>query len=351
MTDPVLDAHRQAQFYYLISGPSPISIRDQILRGITLVERLLECQEIGPNRPLLVIGAGAAGASAAIESASQGVRTVLLEAQLTPFLTQRHATSRWIDPTQYDWPLDHYHHAQLPWSGAHRPLPLSFSAAYAHVLASRWHVELARAASVLGLLLDLRFGRSVARPPTLIAQPAGPFPTSLGVTLDDGSTAVVGAVIVAKGFGSENCRFERPSGNLVYEGQPFWGPDNFPSRAVGVNNVLISGSGDGALQDYMRVITGLPSAISIARRCNIPLSAMQAVQSAEDRSLRGRSWASEDRSFRHGHEAPYFAELEGVPPRHGRPLLEKSLCKVWAACPPPTAPRGRDCRISRALHL
>src|SRR4051812_33411471 len=99
MTDPILDTHRQAPFYYLTSGPSPINIRDQMLRGVTLVERLIESQEIGPNRPLLVIGAGAGGATSAIESASQGVRTLFVEPQLTPFLTQRHATSRWIDPT------------------------------------------------------------------------------------------------------------------------------------------------------------------------------------------------------------------------------------------------------------
>jgi hypothetical protein len=259
-----------------------------------------------------VVGGGAAGASAAIESASRGIGTVLLETQQIPFLTQRHATSRWIDPTQYDWPLDHYHNAQLPWSGLHRPLPLSFSAAPAPVLASRWHAELAHAAARLGSLLDLRFGRRLAGPPVQIAHPAGPFPESLGVTLDDGSTAVVGALVLAQGFGSENCRFERPPGNLVYEGQPFWGPDNFQRLTPGTHNVLISGSGDGALQDYLRVITHRPSAVSIVRHCNIPASVMAAVQSAEDRSLRGRSWASEDKAFRPAHEGRYFEELEAI---------------------------------------
>src|SRR5271166_1483149 len=310
MSDPILDAHRQAPFYYLISGPTPISIRDQMLRGVTLVERLLEVQEISLARPLLIIGGGAGGVSAAIESASQGVSTILVEGRPDAFTTQRHATSRWIDPTQYDWPLDHYHHAALPWSRVHRPLPLSFGPTWAHVLASRWQNELSIAKSYFGSLLDLRFGRKVLVAPARIASPAGAFAESLAVTFDDGSTAVVGAVIVAKGFGNENCQFEAPSGTLVYEGQPFWGPDKFNGLTHGAYKVLISGSGDGALQDYLRIVTRLPSAAAIVRRCNVPLSAMHAIQSAEDRSLRGRSWASDDKQFRSRHEGRHFAELE-----------------------------------------
>jgi hypothetical protein len=321
MTDPVLDAHRLSAFYYLISGPSPISIRDQILRGVTLAERLREAQEISATRPLLVIGAGVGGASAALESASVGIPTVLVEGDPNPFVTQRHASSRWIDPTQYDWPLDHYHHAQLPWSMRHRAFLFGFLANDAVTLASLWTATLRNSAPVFGSLLDVRYGRRVNTPPTRINRSAGAFPELLAVTFDDGSTAEVGAVIAARGFGTENSRFEQPPQTLVYEGQPFWGPDNFATLTRGRHNVLISGSGDGALQDYIRVVTHRPSAAAIARICNIPPTVMHAIQSAEDRSLRGRSWASDDRQFRSTHEAPYFGELEGL----HRDMVDRSL--------------------------
>jgi hypothetical protein len=115
MADPVLDAHRRATFYYTISGPLPISIRDQILRGLMIVDRLQQVQEIGPQRQLLVIGAGAAGATAAIEAARRGVPTFLVERADNAFLRQVNTSTRVLDPTQYDWPVDHYNIGHFPW--------------------------------------------------------------------------------------------------------------------------------------------------------------------------------------------------------------------------------------------
>jgi hypothetical protein len=62
MSDPVLDAHEIGDLIYLLSGPRPISIRDQMLRGLILAERLLEngiISDASPAYPLLVVGAGA----------------------------------------------------------------------------------------------------------------------------------------------------------------------------------------------------------------------------------------------------------------------------------------------------
>ena len=79
MSDPILDAHREDPHHYVISGPAPISIRDQMLRGVTLIDRLLEAGEIGTQRALAVIGAGAGGASAAIYAAARRISTTLIE--------------------------------------------------------------------------------------------------------------------------------------------------------------------------------------------------------------------------------------------------------------------------------
>jgi len=131
--DPVLDAHREDTLQYLISGPEPISIRDQMLRGALVVQRLRDAGEISPARPLLVEGAGAGGATAALMAADQGVPTVLVERGAGAFQAQSLATSRWLNPTQYDWPLDHHHHGRFPWQPFHPHLPLRFGSAWSNV--------------------------------------------------------------------------------------------------------------------------------------------------------------------------------------------------------------------------
>ena len=304
MSDPILDAHREDPHHYVISGPAPISIRDQMLRGVTLIDRLLEAGEIGTQRALAVIGAGAGGASAAIYAAARRISTTLIERNNAGFLTQRLATTRVIDPTQYDWPLDHCYIGRVPWAAYHQPLPLSFAAARADHLAVRWQYELRAAAATFAL--TVRFSTAVSN--------VTPTPADLlRVTFASGGSIDVGAIVNAKGFGNEQCRIEHPAGTLHYEGQPFWGPDKFATLDPNKHKVLISGAGDGALQDYLRIVTGLGRAIDIVKQCNIPSSVLQAIQSAEDRSHRGRSWATNQPAhLRREHEGPYFWELEQV---------------------------------------
>jgi hypothetical protein len=304
VSDPLLDAHREAPLGYAISGPQPISIRDQILRGTTIAERLIGRGEIGTTRPLVVIGAGAGGASAAMTASRHGVTTTLVEQGSAPFRTQSFSLSRLINPTQYDWPLDHFGTRRLPWQLSHPPLPLPFTANRARLLSLHWWGALRRHSTLYPTLTLLtgRFLGSVT-PLRLGAM------QSLRIVLDDSTTIHAGAIIDAKGFGAEGCVVES-AGKPAYEGSPFWGPDTFDRLDPIRHNVLISGSGDGALQDYLRVVTHLPSAADIVAGCNLPFSVLNAVQSAEDRSLRGRSWASDDRPFRSAEEDPYFRELE-----------------------------------------
>jgi hypothetical protein len=89
------------------------------------------------------------------------------------------------------------------------------------------------------------------------------------VTFAPGDSIDVGAIVNAKGFGNEQCRIEYPAGTLRYEGQPFWGPDKFATLDPNKHKVLISGAGDGALQDYLRIVIGLGRAIGIVRQCNM----------------------------------------------------------------------------------
>jgi protein-L-isoaspartate O-methyltransferase len=310
MSDPFLDAHRKSPLVYTVSGPSPISIRDQMLRGVTAVHRLLESGEIGPQRALLVIGAGAGGATAALQAAYARVQAILIERASKAFLAQRSARSRWLDPTQYDWPLDHCHAGRLPWSPFHPPLPLNYRTGRADVLSLDWESTLNAEERRLGGVLKVHYATGVSRTDPLSPTPVG---DKLRVTLDSGVQVDAGAIIEAMGHGNERCWVKDAGGVLCYEGQPFWGTDQFTSLYSPQHEVLISGSGDGALQDYLRAVTHLGRAIDIAVQCDIPQTILAAVQSAEDRAHRGRSWVCDDDPVtRRRHEERFLWELDEV---------------------------------------
>src|SRR5438445_4136633 len=104
MADPFLLTHLVRPLLFDIGGVlSPISIRDQMIRGRMVVDRAVEERLLrGEDRRLLAIGAGAAGVTAAIRAAQHGIQTVLIDVAIAPFLRQAGCRSRWVDPTQYD---------------------------------------------------------------------------------------------------------------------------------------------------------------------------------------------------------------------------------------------------------
>ena len=62
---------------------------------------------LDPKIPkLIVVGAGVGGVTTAIEAAKFQIPTVILEREVEPFSRQAECTTRFIDPTQYDWPVD-----------------------------------------------------------------------------------------------------------------------------------------------------------------------------------------------------------------------------------------------------
>ena len=94
---------------YIVSKHAPVSIRDQIVRAVYLLERLWATKRLTAESRLLVVGAGACGVTAAIKAAHFGVKDVLLiEEKQEALWLQASCTSRWVDPVQYDWPAFHW---------------------------------------------------------------------------------------------------------------------------------------------------------------------------------------------------------------------------------------------------
>jgi hypothetical protein len=122
MPDPFLVTHQVGPAVFDIGGKLyPVSIRDQMVRGQSIVDRAIQAGFGAKGEHLLVIGAGCAGAAAAIEAASRGITTHLIDTAPMPFLRQAACMTRWIHPHEYEWPLDHWPTPDYPFVGLPAP--------------------------------------------------------------------------------------------------------------------------------------------------------------------------------------------------------------------------------------
>lgn len=95
----------------------------------------------------------------------------------------------------------------------------------------------------------------------------------------------------------EETRVFGPTRSLVYEGPKFWTTDRLQRLAGPGNFIVVSGGGDGALQDYLRVAFRRERFDHLISSLPVPPKALALVQSAEDRGARSAAW---ERSGRGG---------------------------------------------------
>jgi len=297
--DAFLDVHRLGPgFFDLRHRFSPASIRDQVVRASMLVDRLWDDHWIDDHdRDQFVVGAGVAGVSAAIWAARKGVRVTLVDKNKRAFERQRVAENRWIDPTLYDWPAHHWWVGKIPFEFAEDqparddPLPLRLKKGPANRAAFGWNqiLEQSKQDDTLGRMtteFDCRFGQLFfqydreAEDP-LAADHAGEDrgggvrrPMVVAEWVKKGraepSRQRFGAAIRCTGLDDADGSDEGNSlclrGRIVFRGFAFWRPDNYSLENAGIHGepawVLISGGGDGALQDLLRLINPGPLASS-----------------------------------------------------------------------------------------
>jgi hypothetical protein len=300
--DPILFAHEVAPLIFDIGGRLyPISIRDQMVRAQWLVDRAIEENLIGDAadepRSLLVVGAGAAGVTAALRAASRGITTELVESSLLPFGRQLSCTSRLIDPAQYDWPAGHWSvNTCPPWPVP--PLPLPWKTDFANTLALTWTRSFAATAAMLPRLRS-RFATTVVIHPGVSPVTRAPPLPLIRVTLQHRSGTFVtrqfGSIVLAKGFGSERHTVPSTSGKGSYVGFRFWDSDPFATRPMLAKRALISGGGDGALQDFIRLSTGKQRAAD-ALSALVPAVELQQIaarlHSHQEQALRAYAWGA-----------------------------------------------------------
>lgn len=290
-TDAFLNAHLVDSFVFHIDGRLwPVSIRDQMIRGRLIVDRAVDQGLIHTDRDLAVVGGGAAGVTAALRAAELGVKVWLFEKDA---LFSRHAlcVTRWVDPTQYDWRLGHWDAAAFPWPGT-PAMPLAWARPdFAHALALDWQAQFALKLPRLRAFLTPMYPVEVTGYSTTAA------PGSVRLHWQDQTGAAVhrdfGMVILALGFGNEKTSAPAPP-HPPYSGFEFWSTDPFEQPNLGCAtppNVVISGGGDGSLQDFLRVTTRCRSAEELWRALPAGiLPTIAEVQDAEDQSNRTFSW-------------------------------------------------------------
>jgi hypothetical protein len=270
VADPFVRAHLARPLVFNLAGRSPVSIRDQLFRAHLLTERLLAHKLLAPGLKLLVVGAGAAGATVAILTARRDVDVVLADRGVAPFALQSQCDTRWIDPVQYDWPAEHASRGQWPVSGWPVHVPMKFKANYADQLADEWSDTLVDEAW-LRPHLDLRFETRLLHYPTPSAVGSPGVNASLWDPVQGNYTEDFDVVVLARGIAREKVTVPHDADDPVTNKSPkfvsirFWQQDKFQQPTLGLSSsshrVLISGGGDGALQDYIRLVTGTNSAL------------------------------------------------------------------------------------------
>lgn len=311
MADPFLLAHEVEPLLFDIGGPrAPIAIRDQMVRARYLIERLRHAGLVARGSHVLIVGAGAAGVTAALDAVSHGLLVTLIDALPLPFQLQARCRTRWIDPTQYDWPQPHWHVARWPVSSRTRGFPLPFIADRADRLARSWSSTLALARAGLAGRLHVRPHTKLAAWPTPVLSPAGLVIARDAQLLPSGGAMTMlqaAAVVLARGFGTERCVVEdnpprHGRGPARYESSRFWDTDPYESHGMGLSvtapSIVVSGGGDGALQDFLRLVTGLPSAAALLHRLTADPKVRDAIAivrttlaAEEDQAQRALLWS------------------------------------------------------------
>jgi hypothetical protein len=230
-----------------------MSIRDQMFRGYIIVKRALDAGVISPGQvsPILIVGAGIAGTMASVVAIENGVKVWLVESQLP--LVRQSESRRVICPTQYDWPAAHWSRGEYPWIGA--TMPFSWTRDSSSAGALRWISQLNLAKELYSDLLRVETGRKFLKCEVL--DDKDNIRAHFEPDLSD--APLFSMVIACTGFGLE--RTQIPKIDPIYTGYRFWELDPYDQPNLGLAEednprILISGAGDGSLQDFLRFATG-----------------------------------------------------------------------------------------------
>lgn len=273
-----------ANIFDLSSALSHVSIRDQIVRAQLLIRDIAASKV--PHEEILIIGAGVAGVTAAVEAARKGIKVTVLDVNSMPFGLQAKANDRYIGPYMYEWPAIFHQPQDFPpkdWPKGRVPTqsfenivswlsdqPIN-GRDFAVNQTSRLKQVLndwsgsskptflmnVNPASIKEAILKFR-SKETARF-DIAGHDWSSTPTPAGASIGSGVVVSVEPrfIILAAGMGPENTFLEAKAENSVIakvEGPKFWNPDDLQSSPLN-RRIGIFGGGDGALQDFLRAVS------------------------------------------------------------------------------------------------
>ena len=200
-------------------------------------------------------------------------------------------------------------------------MPLSWDSGKASDIAARWQTLTMDAIRRLGraaIRVYVDAGAHFTVPPE-----GAPFVTA---TFTQGAAGhpvqTFGALVSTVGFG-----VERTTAKPNFRGFQFWEEDTLQSNGqCGTNladpRILISGAGDGALQDLLRVMTGRLTAAEVFNRCLIPADIAADLKDIDRQASACIMWGSKPE-----HDHPVHRALDEECVR----LAEKAYKKLGVA--------------------
>jgi hypothetical protein len=270
------------RLFNLSAGLNYVSIKDQTVRACALVDSIKASGWLQRSTPaadiydVIVVGAGAAGVTAAWRAASYGLNVLVVEKAETPFPALLGCTDRMISFSMYDWPEPFCKAEHFP-SLNDQPIrgkridednfPVfsnSSEPQLASVYAMQWLTRLGLDGNRLCISktkypIEWNFGH-IAVPQRLQESGYAPSPPTVSVQLTPTAAGTparevqAAIVILATGIGVERevDGYQPPSFWGVNHQAPWAVPPNKNKTPADKKNIVISGAGDGAIQDTLK---------------------------------------------------------------------------------------------------
>ncbi len=215
-----------------------------------------------------MVGAGVAGLAFAheviVRCSNPNLRIIIVERE-EALCIQRRAVHRFLEPTLYDWPLPHWKVNRFPVDST--GFPLSYSRGYADQVVAQWdirailedpRIELQERATAIPHGKPSRDGWLTVQ----IYKTTSRFGKERRWPLEKIKNCLL--VCHAWGIGQERIfptdKQDQRDGDFSSFG--FWEPDCYGSLSEGTK-VVISGGGDGAIQDLLRLATGFDTPVKL----------------------------------------------------------------------------------------
>lgn len=213
-----------------------VTLYSQQVRALNLVSALSHTRVIGPDTKVIVIGAGASGITASAAAALIGADVTLLDELEGPMELQYNNRQRWIHPYVYDWPKME----RMDDDSTHLPI-LNWTAAYADRVAEQIDAAWSTIARETNRI------RRVWRADISIQKFGDSTYVHWNAPDSDPGYVPDPVIILAVGFGLEDEQDWTWS---------YWSEDDIDGsfrKPAQRPKWLVSGYGDGALTDVMRL--------------------------------------------------------------------------------------------------